>query len=65
MIKCVAIGLESKGIYYVQTSCAEEHNGNECDCKSLGEKLTKEQAEQLAEVKAKELNVPVVKWFSE
>lgn len=62
MVKCVAYGSEKEGKFYVQTCCGEEHNGRECDCKSLGEDFTEGEAKELAEHKAKELNVPLEVW---
>lgn len=62
MVKCVAYGSEKEGSFYVQTCCGEEHLGQDCDCKSLGENLTEIGAKKLAEKMAKELNVPIEVW---
>lgn len=61
-IRVVAYGRNSDGGYYVQTSCNEEHIGQECDCKSFGENFTEDEAKKLACKKAKELNVEVERW---
>lgn len=63
MITCVAIGSEKEGCFYVQTCCEKQHNGEECDCKSLGENLSEDEANKIAKEKSKELNVPVKFWY--
>lgn len=62
MVRCVAYGSEKDSKFYVQTCCGEEHYGEECDCKSLGDNLTEEDAKRIAEEKSKELNVPLEFW---
>ena len=61
MVKNIAYGSEN-GKYYVQSCCNEEHKGQECDCRTYGENLTKEEAISLANKKGEELNVSVVCW---
>lgn len=61
MIKNIACGVED-GKYYVQLCCGEEHIGKDCDCQSIGEDLSCDEAKVLAYQKSKELNVPVEYW---
>lgn len=62
MVKCIAIGSEKEGYFYVQTCCGEGHNGEDCDCRSLGESLSESEANKIAKEKSKELNVLVEFW---
>lgn len=62
MVRSIAYGSEKEGKFYVQTCCGEEHNREECDCKSLGENFSESEAKELAEQKAKELNIPLEVW---
>jgi len=64
MIKCVAYGSSEKDRFFVQTCCDEEHLGQDCDCKSLGEEFTIDEAVSLAHQTATKLNVPVENWFN-
>ena len=63
MIKCVAVGSEEKGKFFVQTCCDKKHTGGKCECVTLGEKLPETRAVTLAKKKAKELNVEVEYWY--
>lgn len=62
MVRCVAYGSENGKAFYVQTCCGEEHTGNECDCKSIGENFSEEDAKNISREKASELNVPLEFW---
>lgn len=60
-IRCIAYGQEHDE-YFVQGCCNEPHLGQKCGCHNFGEHLSKEEAEKLANEKAKFYNVPIEKW---
>ena len=62
MIRSIAYGSDREGNFFVQTCCNEEHLGQECGCKNIGEHFTKDEARILAEQKSNDLNVPLEFW---
>lgn len=62
MVKCIAVGSDSNGKFYVQSCCTEEHLGQKCDCRSFGENLSKRKADKIAEEKARGFQVPIEYW---
>ena len=62
MIESIAYGKKSTGSYYVQSTCNEEHKGQSCACQSFGEDFSEQEAKNLANAKANELNVTVEAW---
>jgi len=58
----VAYGTENGNDWFVQTCCNEEHYGNDCNCKSYGEKFTEIEAEKIANDLAEIHHVSVEKW---
>ena len=61
MVKNILYGTEDNQNFFVQTSCGEEHLGQDCDCKSYG--IYRNEA--IAKYKTKEIGdifkVPVVR----
>lgn len=64
MIKKIAIGANEKGKFYVQTCCEENHTGQCCDCRSLGDNLSFNEVIEIADKNSKELNVEVDIWYT-
>lgn len=62
MIESVAYGKNSNGLYYVQKNCNKEHNGEQCECESLGEAFSKQEAQELAKAEANTVGVKVEVW---
>ena len=61
MVKNIMYGTEDFVSYFVQSSCAEEHFGADCDCVCLGSFLSEDKARIKAEEIAAKLMVPVIK----
>ena len=61
MIKNIMYGTENYVSYFVQTCCAEEHLGEECDCINYGSFLSEDKARRFAETLAEKFMVPVIK----
>lgn len=62
-VTAIAYGTNRDGSFYVQTCCSDEHLGEDCACKNLGNKLLEEEAIELAERKSKEFGVRLYKWY--
>lgn len=61
MVKNIMYGTNDYVSFFVQTSCAAEHLGGECDCINYGSYLSEEKARGRAEELGLEFMVPVIK----
>ena len=58
-IQCLLYGSDNGGqSYFVQTCCDQDHLGNDCGCRSLGENFSKEEAEAFAKDLSLKFNLP-------